>query len=171
MRSATSELFLVLLLGFACRTSSSGLDVIERSKSSRPEWVSKTPFEVKKERDGSLSFVAFSAGVTILEKGVSGALEKGTDYLGNYIGKRYFGGSNFESDELKYSAVIKKVLNHRAKTKLYSVCDVYYEKRKHISLDGNEETKFDIYLCLRVVDHETVIGQIKDEYQKVAPKN
>ena len=76
MPSATPILLLVLIFGFGCRTGGSGLDVVERSKSSRPDWVIQMPNEVTKDPDGTLSFIAASAGATVLEKGVSDALEK-----------------------------------------------------------------------------------------------
>lgn len=159
--------FLIIYLISGCVTLEKGTGIVERNKSSKPEWALKDAYDVEKGADGSLYLTATTHESDTLEAGAEEAFKKANNTLNKYFLNNYFGSSELAENEKVLSEIGLKILGEKKASESYSICDVYYEKRE--KLDGLARIKknsYDTYLCLKITRPEELVDVIEKEFKK-----
>ena len=137
-------------LATGCVTQEAGPSVIERNKATRPDWTKKKPFDIHHHEDGSIVLNALTLSALGLNEGAVKAVEKANKVFSQYFANRYFSSNIRQARE-----IASKVLQENSSELVYSICDVYYEKRELSSNSINSaSSSYDIFLCLKISSPE-----------------
>ena len=163
LKESMIKIIIHILFAFvisACITVENKPSVVERKKL-RSQWAEEDAYKVRKLENGTIEITAFESDAVSLETGAEKAFTKANHKLVNFFAEEYFGDLQNAQFQLHVKEVSEQILEEKRASALYSVCDVYYEKREYKALsEGDVKNKYDTYLCLRINDPEEFVGVI-----------
>ena len=153
-----------ILLSISCITVDTRPAIVERNKSARPDWVSYSQFLTPYKHGHELRIVSFAKSSPTLESGADQAFIMANHKILEFFMDHHFGG--IENSDIKKQAyeIGNGYLSKIDHSRNFSLCDIYYEKRKEVTLsNGVGNDTYDTYLCLVVKNPQQLLGEIRNK--------